>query len=168
MATNPVPPVPFGAEITGEDGLLVPVWADFFKQLLQRVGGNTGAAHIEADQLATTIAGDGLDGGNGTALSVTNFSTKSLAASGYCYIYNGLYLQWGSTAAVTSGSTQPVTLPQTMPTGLLHAFAGIIDNSAVATTSTGQWGTGNESTTGFDIYNRTSVTLTFNWFAIGY
>lgn len=169
MAVNSVPPVPYREQMYTAGGQLAPSWADWFKQVYQRIGGATGLAHIEADQIAASVAGTGLSGGNGTPLSATGDEwSKSLAASGYQELPSGLYIQWGVTGSVSTGATQSVTLPIAMPTGLLQAFSSIKDNSAVATTETGQWGTGNYSVSGFDIYNRTSAALTFNWFAIGY
>jgi len=94
--------------------------------------------------------------------------TKSLAVSGYQKLPSGLYVQWGVTASLASGSTTTITFPTAFPSGCLQAFPLVRDNSAVATTSTGQPGSGNYSTTGFDLYNRTSVALVFNWMAVGY
>jgi hypothetical protein len=92
----------------------------------------------------------------------------SHAASGYQKQPSGLYIQWGVTASLGSGTTTGITFPTAFPTGCLQVVAGVKDNSAVATTTTGQWGTGNYATTGFDLYNRTSGALTFNYIAVGY
>ena len=90
-----------------------------------------------------------------------------VSSPGYQKLPSGIFVQWGVTSAVASAGTESITLPITMPNNLFQAFASVRDNSAVATSATGQWGTGNYATTGFDIYNRTSVSLTFNWLALG-
>lgn len=207
-----VPPVPYKSPLFGQNGQLLPVWADWFKFVLIRIGGSEALSNTEleaqtvstaliednavtAAKIAAAVAGNGLSGGGGSSFSVnvdgstieinadtlrvkdsgipfvkllSTDWTKSTSASGYYKLPNGMCFQWGVTGAVTSGSTHSVSLPTAFPTGLLQAMAGVRDNSAVATTSTGQWGTGNYSESGFDIYNRTSVSLTFNWFAVGY
>lgn len=94
--------------------------------------------------------------------------TKSLASSGYQKLASGLFIQWGVTASIATGVTGSTNFPTAFPTACLQVVAGVINNSAVATTSTGQWGTGNYSTSAFDLYNRTSVSLTFNYLAVGY
>lgn len=93
---------------------------------------------------------------------------SSAAASGYFRLTSGLYVQWGITGAFATATSTSVSFPISFPTGCLQVFASIRDNSAVATTATGQWGTGGYSTTAFSLYNRTSVTHTFNWIAVGY
>lgn len=94
--------------------------------------------------------------------------TKSAAASGYLKLPSGMIIQWGVTASIASGVNSGITFPLAFPTGCLQVIPTVRDNSAVATTSTGQPGSGNYSTTGFDLYNRTSVALTFNYLAVGY
>jgi len=94
--------------------------------------------------------------------------SNSKTSSGYQKLPSGIYIQWGTASGVTSGSTSTPSFSTSFPTACLHVIAGVKDNSAVATTSTGQWGTGSYSTTGFSLYNRTSVTLDFNWIAVGY
>lgn len=93
--------------------------------------------------------------------------TGSHAASGYERLPSGLYLQWGVTGSVSSAATESVTFPIEFPTSCLIVIPGIKSNSGVATTATGQPGVGNYAATGFDLYNRTSVSLTFQWFAVG-
>lgn len=94
--------------------------------------------------------------------------SKTFGNSGYQIFSGGLYLQWGVTASVASGATQSVSLPTNFPTAIMQVLAGLKDNSGVSTAATGQWGSGNYSTSGFDLYNRTSVSVTFNWIALGY
>lgn len=132
-----LPPVPHQSVLTERtSGLLVPVWAEWFTKLFNRVGGS--------------LAPDSTD------------------ANGYQKLPSGIYLQWGVTASLGSGTTTAVSFPVAFPTACRQVIAGVRDNSGVATTATGQWGTGGYGTTGFSLYNRTSVALTFNWFAVGY
>lgn len=58
MATNLVPPVPYSAAICDQDkGFLVPpVWADWFKQVLARLGGHLPVA-LPLQALATSYSG---------------------------------------------------------------------------------------------------------------
>jgi hypothetical protein len=101
---------------------------------------------------------------------LSEFSSDKIAA-GYQKFPGGLMIQWGVTGVIvpiSSGATASVTFPEPFPNLCFQVFPGIYGNSAVATSATGQPGTGNYSTTGFDLYNRTSVDLTFNWFAVGY
>lgn len=205
-----LPPVPYQSPIQSRNGFLSQVWSDFFKKLHVRVGGSAaltndelysvGTIRIEdaavtAAKLAATVAGNGLSGGAGTALSVNvdnttleinadalrnkdnglGFAkflstdwTSSKVASGYQKLPNGLYVQWGITASLSSATTTTITLPIAFPTACLQVVPGIRNNTATATTTTGHFGSGNYSTTGFDLYNRTSVALTFNWMAVGY
>lgn len=95
-------------------------------------------------------------------------ASSSKVASGYQQLAGGIVLQWGVTASLASGTSTATVFPLAFPGGCLQVIAGIRDNSAVDTTATGQWGTGNYTVTGFDLYNRTSGARTFNWVAIGY
>jgi hypothetical protein len=97
---------------------------------------------------------------------LTGSSDKS--ASGYQKLPGGVIFQWGVTGSLSSATTTAVDFPIDFPTGCLQVISGVRDNSAVDTTATGQWGTGNYSVGGFDLYNRTSGARTFNWIAIGY
>lgn len=97
-----------------------------------------------------------------------SLAQESHATSGYQKLPSGLYLQWGVTASLSSGTTTSISFPTAFPTACLQVLAGVRNNSAVATTTTGQWGTGNYSASAFDLYNRTSVALTFNYFAVGH
>lgn len=45
---NKVPPVPYSQPITDQEGRVPEIWADWFKQLLARVGGNTLAGDASA------------------------------------------------------------------------------------------------------------------------
>lgn len=152
-------------------------------------------AAVTSAKIASSVAGDGLSGGAGTPLSVNTDDstieknldalrvkdngisfpkllstdwTNSIAGSGYQKLPSGLYFQWGTTGSLTSASTTSTSFPVAFPTACLHVFLGIRNNSAVATTATGQFGTGNYSATAFDLYNRTSVSHTFNWIAVGH
>jgi len=90
------------------------------------------------------------------------------AATGYQKLIGGLIVQWGVTGSVSSGATSSIVFPAEFPTACLIAFVGVKDNSAIATTATGQPGVGNYSATGVDLYNRTSVSQVLNWIAIGH
>lgn len=224
-----LPPIPFQAPMLDTGGILTAVWKDWFKQAFDRMGGHVAEtneelytvetarlddlavttakldnAAVTAAKLAAAVAGDGLSGGAGSALSVavdgstlevasdavrikdlgvatakiaagavsyakllSTDWTGSQGASGYQKLPTGLYVQWGVTTSLASGSSTSINFPTAFPTGCLQVIAGIRDNSGIATTATGQWGTGNYSASSFSLYNRTSGALTFNWFAVG-
>lgn len=98
----------------------------------------------------------------------TNGFASSSFASGYQKLDSGIYIQWGVTGSYATGTTTTVTFPTEFPTGCLQVIASPQGNSASSTTATGHWGTGNYSTSAFDMYNRTSITLTFDYLAVGY
>jgi hypothetical protein len=152
-------------------------------------------ASLDASKLAASVAGAGLSGGAGTALAVNvdgatlEIATDTLrvkdsgipfakllstdwsstkATSGYFKVPSGLIVQWGVTGSVSSGTTQGISFSVAFPTACAQVLVSARDNSAVATTATGQVGSGNYSTTGADLYNRTSVSQTINWIAVGY
>jgi hypothetical protein len=93
---------------------------------------------------------------------------SSKAASGYQRLAGGVVIQWGVTASLNSATTTAISFPTAFPTNCLIALACPKNNSAAATTATGQWGVGNYSASAFDLYNRTSIALVFNWIAVGY
>lgn len=158
-----LPPVPFRERMQDNFGYLVPVWSDWFKQAFVRMGGNIAASNDE--EITTARIADGAV--SFVKLLSTDW-TSSKVASGYQKLASGLYVQWGATASLGSGTTTGITFPTAFPTGCLQVVAGITGNAAAATTATGQWGTGNYSASGFDLYNRTSIAHTFNWMGIGY
>lgn len=215
-----LPPVPHRAPFVDLNGFLTPVWSDFFQKLYLRAGGSVAETNdelytvntariengaITADKIAAAVAGNGLTGGAGFALSVgvdgstieiatdalqvkdlgistakiadgaasfvkllsTDWSSSN-AASGYQKLGSGIYLQWGVTASIGSGTNTAQTFPIAFPTACRQVVAGIQGNSAGSTIATGHFGTGNYSTTGFDMYNRTSASYVFNWIAVGY
>lgn len=135
---NKVPPVPYNQPIADESSRVPEIWADWFKQMLARVGGNT-------------LAGSPAPG-----------------ASGYQTLPSGLIIQWGVTGSVASGATLSVVFSAPFPSLCMQVIPGIKDNSAVATTQTGQIGSGNYSAAGFDLYNRTSIAHVLNWIAVGF
>lgn len=213
-------PVPHMIPMYDQGGFINSVWLDWFQSVFIRVGGTIAETNDElytigserlADgsiteaKLSASVAGSGLVGGLGTALSVNTDNstveinsdilkvkdlgigvtqiandavsfvkqlstdwTKSTATSGYQKLPSGLYIQWGITSSLATGTTTTITLPTAFPTACLQVIPGVRNNSAVVTTSTGQWGSGNYTTTAFDLYNRTSVSLTFNYLAVGY
>lgn len=209
-----LPPVPHQTPLIDVfTGLVKPVWSDWFKHAFVRMGGhgastndeldakfpvataNIADAAVTADKIAAAVAGNGLAGGAGSALSVTvddstieintdalrvkdagiTFAkllstdwTSSKGAGGYQKLASGLYIQWGITTSTNSAAAATVTFPTAFPTACLQVIAGIRDNSGGSTTATGHWGTGNYSASGCSIYNRTSAAATFNWMAIGH
>lgn len=88
--------------------------------------------------------------------------------AGYQILPGGLYLQWGTTASLNSGTTTSISLPIAFPTACLTVLLTPKNNSASATAATGHPGTGNYTVSAFDLYNRASVALVFNWVAVGY
>lgn len=95
MSTN-LPPVPHQSEMIDDNGRVLPVWADWFKQIFSRVGGNVAptnnellpvttarinSAAVTADKIAAAVAGNGLSGGAGTPLAV-NVDGSTIAISG--------------------------------------------------------------------------------------
>lgn len=136
-----LPPIPHQAPMVDDRGIATRPWSDLFKHLLARVGGHHGK---------------------------TDDFKSSHASSGYQRLPGGLVLQWGDTGSVNSGATSSVSFPLEFDTACFQVTVSAKANSAIATTATGQPGTGNYSASGFDLYNRTSVALTFNWFAIGH
>lgn len=190
-----LPPVPHRSPMFDDQRFPTPVWADWFKQAFLRMGGHVAPTNDELNELfpvaTVNIADDAVtaaklrdDASTDANRAVTTNHirdsavsfikllstdwTNSIAASGSQKLPSGLILKWGVTGSVSSGSTESVTPAAAFPTACLQVFASIRDNSAVATTTTGQWGTGNYSVSGFDIYNRTSGALTFNWMAVGH
>lgn len=94
--------------------------------------------------------------------------SSSKGVSGYTKLPGGLVVQWGITGSLSSATTTSTSFPLEFPTNCLQVWLGVRNNSAVATAATGTWGTGGYSATAFDLYNRASVALAFNWVAIGY
>lgn len=222
-----LPPIPYKQPLMlpGGNGLVSPVWADWFTKAYARLGGpiapvNGGAGSVTtsmlangavtAAKIAAAVAGSGLTGGAGAALAVnpdtTTLSvvggklqanidnstiaqsgatfgvpngglpfakllasdwTATQATTGYQKLGSGLYVQWDTTGSFTSGTTNAVTFPVAFPNNCFQVVAGIQGNSASSTAATGHWGTGGYSKTGFSLYNRTSLTFAFNYFAVG-
>ena len=155
-----LPPVPYQARVVDDNGLLSPPWADWFKQLFARSGGHLATGDILTARLAT-------DAVTFVKLLAADWASTQ-STSGYQKLGSGLYIQWGVEASLASEGTDSVSFSVTFPTACLIGFVTIKDNSGVAKTATGQMGLGNYSTTGMDIYNRTSVAQVFNWLAVGH
>lgn len=136
-----IPPVPYQSPMTDQTGFPTAPWSDWFRKLLARVGGNLGNQ-------------DGWD--------------NSQAPSGYQKFPSGTIIQWGQIGTISSGTNSSASFPIPFPNACLVVNAGIIGNSAGATTETGHWGTGNYSTSGFTLFNRSSAAYTFNFYAVGY
>lgn len=96
-----------------------------------------------------------------------DFASTQASTAGYQQLPSGLYLQWGITASLGSATTTTITFPINFPTACFQVWSGIRNNSAAATSETGQWGTGGYATSGFDLHNRTSAAYVFNWMAVG-
>lgn len=94
--------------------------------------------------------------------------SNSLAATGYQKLPGGLYIQWGVTSPVSTGSILTVTLPIACPTACLQVIAGIQGNTYGSPTMTSHFGTGGYTATTFDLYNLTGTSYAFNWIALGY
>lgn len=124
----------------------------------------TGDVTKSAGGTATTIANDAVS----FIKMLSTDWTKTASASGGTKLPNGIYLRWGVTASIATATTSSTSFASAFPTGCLQVIASPQGNSASSTTATGHWGTGNYSTTAFDMYNRTSITLTFNYLAVGY
>lgn len=185
-------PVPHQTPMLDANGLLTPVWADWFNKLFTRVGGTIAEANSSLTSLALATPDNSTLELSGTTLRAkdSGITNAKLAGSiafakllstdwavdgltlfgveGYQRIGTGLYIQWGRKTGVTSGSSSTVTFPIAFTTACLQMLACPRDNSGVATTATGQVGTGNYSASTASIYNRTSVTHDINWIAVGY
>lgn len=173
-----LPPVPVSAPMTGENGIPSPVWMDWFNKVQTRLGGNIASSLTEIDNLFPITTP------NITNLAVTQLKIAPEAVSfsrllgtdwtnvtlgnGFQKFPTGLYLQWGITGSLGSGTTTTIAFPIAFPTACKQVIPGISGNSASSTAATGHIGTGNYTTTGFDLYNRTSLTFTFNFMAIGF
>lgn len=93
---------------------------------------------------------------------------KSHASSGYQKLPSGLYIQWGASGSVATGTTSSLVFTKAFPNSCLQVLVGVTGNTAVSTAATGHYGSGNYSATGFDLYNRTSQNYTFNYMAVGF
>lgn len=134
----------------------------------------TGTGSIQT----SAFTGDVTKAAGGTATTIANNAvsfikmlstdwTKSTSTTGYTKLPNGIVIQWGVTGTLNTGTTNTVSFPLAFPTACLQVVPGVYNNSAAATTTTGQWGTGNYGTSSFDLYNRTSINQVFNWIAVG-
>lgn len=94
--------------------------------------------------------------------------TKANSATGYQKLPSGLYIQWGVTTSLSSATTNSITFPKSFPSSCLQVIIGIKDIPSGSTAATGHYGTGNYSSSGFDLYNRTSESYVFNWISLGY
>lgn len=202
MAQETLPPVPHLAPMLDKNGLLTPVWSDWFRQLFVRVGGHIASNFSDLETVTTSrivndaVTADKLadhasvDAARAVTtnhirdLAVTSakiaaeavsFSkllssdwTSSKGASGYQKLPSGILIQWGETASLLSGSSNTITFPIAFPTACRQVIPGLRDMSGASTSDTGQWGTGNYTTTSFSLYNRTASAYVFNWFAIGH
>lgn len=107
------------------------------------------------------------DAGTATdvALVPSNFGGSGrqdlIANGGYQYMPGGLIWMWGQTSSFSASTS--VTLPFTLPNEILQAYACKVNTDGAQTA----FGTGNFSTTGFDIYSGTSVTTAARWHVIG-
>lgn len=124
----------------------------------------TGDVTKPAGSAAQTIA----SGAVSFAKMLSTDWTSSKTTSGYTKLPNGIVIQWGTVTALSLGTNTTAGFPLTFPTACLQVIAGVMNNSIAATTTTGQWGTGAYTTTGFGLYNRTNLNLDFNWIAVGY
>lgn len=93
--------------------------------------------------------------------------TSVKAASGYQKLPSGVYIQWGVTGSIASGTNTSVSFPIAFPTACRQVIPGIQGNSAVATSTTGHFGADITSASAFTLNNRTSSAYTFSWIAVG-
>ena len=94
-------------------------------------------------------------------MTLSGTGGASLATNGYCYLPNGLILQWG-TVSLNANASTAITFPVAFPNAC--AFVNGISNYAgadYAVTTTAK------SNTGATFYRQGSA-ITGNWFAIGY
>jgi hypothetical protein len=122
----------------------------------------TGDVTAAAGDNATTIADNSVN----YAKLFQDDWTANTAINGYTKLPNGIYFHWGS-VTVGSGATGSVSFVTAFPVACRVVVASPFGNNATSTASTGSWGTGNYSTTGFDLYNRTTLALDFRWMAVG-
>lgn len=142
------------------------------------VGGGlefTGSGGIQRSALTGDVAASAGSGSTTIGNGVVSFAkmlstdwTKDTSASGYTKLPNGIYLQWGVTGSLSTGTTNSISFPTSFPNACRQVVTSPNGNSASSTVATGHWGTGNYSTSGFDLYNRTSISLTFSYLAVGY
>jgi hypothetical protein len=95
MTTVNVPPIPYIVPITDQNGVLNPVWADWFQKVFVRIGGNHGTS----------------GGGAGTVTSVSMSAPPMFAVSGSPVTTTGtLALTYSGTALpLANGGTGQVT-----------------------------------------------------------
>jgi hypothetical protein len=196
--SSALPPVPYQNAVTDKNGVVTPGWSNWFKQIYNRVGAATASTNLELAALfpvstaniqasAVTSAKIAAGAVTSAAMAANSVATasiqnaavtfakllstdwsSSLAASGYQKLGSGLYIQWGVTGSIPTSTNTAITFPIAFPNACLQVITGIQANSAGVTTSTGHFGSGAYSTTGFTLYNRTSVAYVFNYLAVGY
>lgn len=97
-----------------------------------------------------------------TTINNTNFATFGPHNPGWTFLPGGLYLQYGSLANVTNGTT--VTFPIAYSTALISFTIGVQNNSTTSSTS---WAK-SISTSGFILnVNQSPMPIVF-WMAIGF
>lgn len=144
-------------------------------------GGDGVALAVEVDGSTIEISGDQLkvkdsgittakinDGAVSFVKQLSSDWTNSKATSGYAKLPSGIYIQWGVTSSLSTATTTSISLPTSFPTACAQVVVTPQGNSGSSTTATGHYGTGNYSVSAFDLYNRTSISLTFNFLAVGY
>lgn len=144
--------------------------------------GGTGAATLTANNVllgngtsavqavAPSTSGNVL-ASNGTtwassALSSLSAFDKSLSANGYQKLPGGLTIQWGTSGSISGFGSGTVTLP----TAFASTFASVVitAKSNASGQSEANVNAAQIDLSSFTINNRTSVTQTFSWIAIGY
>lgn len=129
-----------------------------------RTSAFTGDVTKTAGGTVTTIANDAVT----FVKQLSTDWTKSTGASGYTKLPNGIYIQWGVTSSISSGTNTSVSFPIAFPNACRQVIPGIQGNSATATTTTGQYGADITSASAFTLNNRTSVAQVFTYIAVGY
>lgn len=146
----------------------------------EEIGVGGGIEFTGSGALQTSaFTGDVTKAAGGTDLTIANDAvsfvkmlsndwTKSTGASGYTKLPNGVYIQWGETASINSGTNTSVNFPTAFPNACRQVIPGIKGNSATATTTTGQYGADITSVSAFTMNNRTSVANVFTFIAVGF
>lgn len=101
-----LPPVPYRGPIADQNGIVTPVWADWFKKLLDRVGGHI--VTYALDELWTYIQNRIVKPGTITAFGAASAPTGYLACDGAAVsraTYAALFAIIGTTWGAGDGST---------------------------------------------------------------
>lgn len=101
----------------------------------------------------------------GVTANLSDFTARSLAASGYQRLPGGLILQWGRTGSLGAGSNTIITLPIAFPAAnrIVVVTAETLGGSAQAHDSVSV-----RTLTNFTLGNASNADSVFSWFALGH